>query len=204
MTRVESYVDSTQCFTNESRQTQGPGTAIESFKRAAAQRIRSFLLAHDLPAEEAYGIYFNIEDGSGELVVETSGSIPADLLEKLQAELLSLATRRGVCEVAYFPPSPPEENEDEEEGIESQRPRVAQRNVELHLGEATLEVQTPPAPPPDDEASHASAGATKEPREANTVMTFPEDYSEMQVTLADGRILTIHVAPGVKILSSDQ
>ena len=206
MTSVESYTTIQQCQVREARNIGNEVTAQASFRRAAEQRIHAFLEEHHLPAEEASSIHFTIGSADGdELGIQASGEIPESLLEQLGNQLLSLAIRRGICEVRYFPPSPPDEDEYEELDEEPAQPRVA-RHIELRLGEATLENQTPPSLPPEDEASYVPAGATKEPRKTPAVMTFPEEDSNnvLQVSLPDGRMLTIYIAPGVEILGQDQ
>ncbi|MFA4905848.1 MAG: hypothetical protein WC645_05030 [Candidatus Margulisiibacteriota bacterium] len=218
MTSVESYFNVSQCTARELR-PQDLSSAQDKFTRDAGRRIRAFLQEHDLPAEMELQISFSISRPGEDLEVHTDGPLSRELLEKLQGRLFNLARNQGICNIVYSPPTPFEEDEE----IEPEQPRVAQRreappepNVEVRFSDDfTLEVQTPPTrqtedettsppPPPDDEASHATASVTKEPRETNTVMNFPENYSEQQVTLPDGRVLIIHVAPGVEILNSNQ
>jgi hypothetical protein len=214
MTRVDSTTNVSQCLAQESALTQNRETAQARFKRAAERYINNFLDRHHLSREKASRISFTLELAAqeGELSIRLYGYIDRDLLDSLGNELLGLAKRRGFCDDLNFSYSSLPSSEDEDEEMETEQPRVAQRrenppepDFELSLNDdATLEVQTPPPPPPDDEASHAPTSVTKEPRETNTVMNFPENYSEQQVTLPDGRVLIIHVAPGVEILNSDQ
>lgn len=208
MTGVESYTTIQQCQAREVRNIGNEATAQARFKQAAEQRIRSFLRDNGLPAEEASEIYFTIGSGDGdELGIQTDGNIPEALLKQLGNQLLSLAVRRGICGVSYFPPASPDENEDEELDQEPEQPRVAQRreaplepNVELRMNDdVTLEVQIPP---PIDEAIQTPVPTTKEPRDASPVMNFDDGPETIdRVVLPDGRTITIHVAPGIKKIS---
>lgn len=210
MTSVDAYINNAQVRAREVRPTQDLPAAVDSFKRAAAERIRSFLEDHRLSLELADQISYTIETLEEEMEIDVYGpqSLSPDLLEVLGNQLLVLASRRGICEVSYSPPQPPELDEEGYISGTDIRPPVARQErenpprpevaFELRLNDdATLEVQTPP--PPFDEATRTPTPPTKEPRDASPVMNFDDGPETTdRIVLPDGRVIAIHVAPGIE------
>ena len=222
MTGVDAYIDNAQVRAREVRPTQDLPAAVDSFKRAAAVRIRSFLEDHRLSLELADQISYTIETLEEEMKINVYGpqslspELPElpELLGELGNQLLALASRRGICEVSYSPPQPPELDEEGYYAGTDTRPPVARQerenpprseaDFELLLNDdATLEVQTPPTPAPVDEATRTPIPAEKEPREQSIVMNFDGQGTTQTIALPDGRILTIHVAPGIEIVGPE-
>jgi len=208
MTRVDSTTNVSQCLAQESTLTQNRETAQARFKRAAERYINNFLDRHHLSREEASRISFTLELAAqeGDLSIRLYGYIDRDLLDSLGNELLGLAKRRGFCDDLNFSYSSLSSSEDEDEEMETEQPRVAQRReappAEIHMSEATLEVQSPP-PAPVDEATRTPAPTTKEPQDTSLVMNFDGEGTTQQITLPDGRVITIYVAPGVEVVSPE-
>ena len=206
MTRIESHTNGYQCSAQDFNNSGRAATVQDLFRQAAEDHIRTFLRGHRLPAEEASEIFFNIEpQASDDLIVHIQGNILRALLIELKNQLLNKAISLGVCEFDYNPSTPPEEDD-----LQSPRATTPRRaatpeiHFELRLDDnATLEVQTPPTPAPVDEATRTPIPAEKEPREQSIVMNFDGQGTTQTIALPDGRVLTIHVAPGIEIVGPE-